>query len=76
MSGKMAGMVEYAVEWAAGREHFRYYRLFMEKGALAGFLSHLPAERTRWRPVFFGSMALVQISAKADLRNGAGGGKA
>ena len=63
MSGKMAGMVEYAVEWAAGREHFRYYRLFMEKGALAGFLSHLPPEKIRWQSAFFGSLALVTIPA-------------
>ena len=60
--GRIAGWIEYAIERAAGRDHFRNYRLFMREGALRSFLAPIPPERTRWHPVFFHSMALVQIS--------------
>ena len=60
-SGRAARVIEYLVEWVVGGEHFRNYRRFMQEGALAAFLAHLPGERIHWEPVFQGSMALVQI---------------
>ena len=61
-SGRAAGAIEYLVEWVVGGEHFRNYRRFMQEGALAAFLAHLPGERIHWEPVFYGSMALARIS--------------
>jgi ubiquinone/menaquinone biosynthesis C-methylase UbiE len=60
-SGRAAAIIEYLVEWVVGGEHFRNYRRFMEEGALADLLRHLPPERLHWEPVFHGSMALARI---------------
>ena len=61
VSGRAAGIIEYLVEWVVGGEHFRNYRRFMEEGALAALLRHLPPERLHRQLVFHGSMALVKI---------------
>ncbi len=62
LRGRIAAMAGYVMEWIAGKDHFRNYRQFTREGALQSFLAHIPPERIRWRPVFWGSMALAEVS--------------
>jgi len=71
-SGQAARVIEYLAEWIAGGEHFRNYRLFMRKAALSAFLAHLPRERIRWDPLFYGSMALAIYRPKNRFPPAAG----
>lgn len=64
--GKAAAAFEYAVERGVGDDHFRNYRLFMQKGALTGLLTKMTPERLyRWH-FFFGSISLVKYSKKSE----------
>ena len=67
LPGRLAAAVEHAIERSVGGDHFENFRQFMEGGALAGFLAHLPAQNVRWRPAYFGSMAIAEVAAGSML---------